>query len=103
MNNVINFHPIRRCSAMLARSCMGGKKTAYLKAATTDDIKEALERRLKQIRQETGRNVSESEFVETATSIALFGFDHVQRLEQNRLQKVAGFWSHAGQAQRGSA
>lgn len=82
----------------LARSCLGGKKNAYLKGATSDELKDALERKLREIRIDTGRTVSESEFVEKAVAIALFGFEHVARVEQEQLKKVAGFWSELGRS-----
>jgi hypothetical protein len=81
----------------LARASLGGKKTAFLKAACSDELKELLERHLAAIRRETGRNVSESEFVEKSVAIALLGFDHVMSVEQEQLKRLAGHWSSLGQ------
>lgn len=81
----------------LARASLGGKKTAFLKGACSDELKELLERHLSAIRRETGRNVSESEFVEKAVAIALLGFDHVMSVEQEQLKRLAGHWSSLGQ------
>lgn len=81
----------------LARASLGGKKTAFLKAACSDELKELMERHLSAIRRETGRNVSESEFIEKAVAIALLGFDHVMSVEQEQLKKLAGHWSSLGQ------
>lgn len=96
--NHTDHQPTEHQMAALARSCLGGKKTAYLKAATSDEMKDELERRLRQIRHETGRTVSESEFVEKAVAIALFGFDHVASVEHEQLKRVAGFWSELGRS-----
>lgn len=85
----------------LARSSLGGKKTNFLKAACSDELKDLLNDRLTAIRKETGRNVSESEFVEKVVAISLLGFDHVMSVEQEQLTKLAGFWSPHGQTRIG--
>lgn len=92
----IHATPDKELSA-LARASLGGKKTAFLKAACSDELKELLERHLAAIRRETGRNVSESEFIEKCVAIALLGFDHVMSVEQEQLKKLAGHWSSLGQ------
>lgn len=81
----------------LARSTLGGKKTNFLKGACSDELKDLLVRRLAAIRLETGRNVTESEFVEKAVAIALLGLEHVVKVEVEHQQKLAGYWSSAGQ------
>lgn len=83
--------------AMLARSSMGGKKTAFLKAACSEELKEAVARKLAVIRADSGRTVSESEFIERVVAIALFGYAHVEMVEQEQLRRVAGHWSNLGQ------
>lgn len=82
----------------LARSSLGGKKNSYVKAAVSDELKDLLDRRLSTIRHETGRTVSESEYIEKVIAISLLGFEHVMTIEQEQLQKLAGFWSPHGQA-----
>ncbi len=82
--------------AMLARSSMGGKKTAFLKAACSEELKEEVARKLAVMRAETGRTVSESEYVERVVAISLFGFDHVQMIEQEQLRRLAGSWANLG-------
>lgn len=80
----------------LARSSLGGKKTAFLKAACSEELKELMLRKLQIMRTETGRTVSESEYIERVVAISLLGFDHVQRIEQEQLEKLAGHWSNLG-------
>ena len=87
----------------LARSSLGGKKTNTVKAAVSDELKELLERRLRQIRDETGRVTSESEYIEKVLAISLLGFEHVMSIEQEQLKKLAGFWSPHAQTQAGAA
>lgn len=77
----------------LARATLGGKKSSFLKAACSDELKDLLMRRLAVIRHDTGRNFSESEYVERVVAISLLGFDHVMSVEQEQLKKLAGFWS----------
>lgn len=84
-------------ASALARSCMGGKKTAFFKAACSEEMKEALARKLAVMRAETGRTVSESEYIERVVAISLFGFDHVQMVEQEQLRRLAGSWAILGQ------
>lgn len=81
----------------MARSSMGGKKTAFLKAACSEELKEAVARKLAVMRSETGRTVSESEYIERVVAISLFGFHHVQMIEQEQLARLAGHWSNLGQ------
>lgn len=81
---------------MLARSSMGGKKTAFLKAACSEELKDAVARKLAVMRAETGRTVSESEFIERVVAIALFGYEHVAMVEQEQLRRMAGHWSNLG-------
>lgn len=83
--------------AAMARSSMGGKKTAFLKAACSEELKEAVARKLAVMRAETGRTVSESEYIERVVAISLFGFDHVQMIEQEQLRRLAGTWANLGQ------
>lgn len=81
----------------LARASMGGKKTAFLKAACSEELKELMARKLQLLRVETGRTVSESEYVERVVAISLLGYDHVAMIEQEQLKSLAGFWSNLGQ------
>lgn len=81
----------------LARASLGGKKTTFLKAACSDELKGLMLRKLQIIRAETGQTVSESEYVERVVAISLLGFDHVQRIEREKLEKLAGHWSSIGQ------
>lgn len=83
-------------NAMLARSSMGGKKTAFLKAACSEELKEEVARKLAVMRAESGRTVSESEYIERVVAISLFGFEHVQMIEQEQLARLAGHWSNLG-------
>ncbi|MCY1171310.1 hypothetical protein D9M73_114160 [compost metagenome] len=82
---------------MLARSSLGGKKTKFLKGACSEELKELMERKLQLIRAETGRTVTESEYVERVVAISLLGYEHVASVEQEQLKSLAGFWSHLGQ------
>lgn len=82
---------------MLARASLGGKKTAWLKAAVSEELKELMVRKLQLMRAETGRTVSESEYVERVVAISLLGFEHVQMIEQEQLRRLAGHWSNLGQ------
>lgn len=82
--------------AALARSSMGGKKTAFLKAACSEELKEAVARKLAVMRSETGRTVSESEYIERVVAISLFGYAHVAMVEQEQLARLAGHWSNLG-------
>lgn len=81
----------------LARSCMGGKKTAFFKAACSEEMKEALARKLAVMRAETGRTVSESEYIERVVAISLFGYEHVAMVEAEQLRRLAGSWAIVGQ------
>lgn len=90
-------------SAGLARSSMGGKKTAFLKAACSEEMKEAVARKLAVIRAETGRTVSESEYIERVIAISLFGYEHVAMVEQEQLKRLAGHWSNLGQGMAASS
>lgn len=81
----------------LARASMGGKKTAFLKAACSEELKELMVRRLQVIRAETGRTVSESEFVEKMVAIGLLGYEHVKSIEDEQQRQLAGYWSNVGQ------
>jgi hypothetical protein len=75
---------------------MGGKKTAFFKAACSEEMKEALDRQRALIRVETGRTVSESEYIERVVAISIFGFEHVQMIEQEQLRRLAGSWANLG-------
>lgn len=83
-------------ASALARSCMGGKKTAFFKAACSEEMKEALARKLAVMRAETGRTVSESEYIERVVAISLFGYEHVAMVEQEQLKRLAGSWAILG-------
>lgn len=83
--------------ALLARSCIGGKKTAVIKVACSEELKELLLRKLQVIRAETGRTVSESEWGETVFAISLLGLEHVQIEQQKQFEKLAGYWPKVGQ------
>lgn len=80
-----------------ARASLGGKKTAFLKSACSEELKELLMERLHKLRVSTGRTFSESEYVERVVAISLLGYEHVQRIEQEQLRQLAGFWSEGGQ------
>lgn len=79
-----------------ARASLGGKKTAFLKAACSDELKDLLMARLNELRVKTGRTFSESEYVERVVAISLLGYEHVQRIEQEQLRQLAGYWSESG-------
>lgn len=81
---------------LMARASMGGKKTAFVKAAVSPELKEEVARKLAVIRAQTGRTVSESEYIERVVAISLFGFDHVAMIEKEQLARLAGSWSVLG-------
>lgn len=83
-------------TTLLARSCIGGKKTAFIKIACSEELKEMLVRKLQVMRAETGRTVSESEYGETVIAISLLGIEHVRIEQQKQLEKLAGSWSTVG-------
>lgn len=85
-------------NVMLARSSMGGKKTAFIKAAVSEELKEAVARKLAVLRAETGCTVSESEYIERVIAISLFGYEHVAMVEQEQLRRLAGHWSNLVQS-----
>lgn len=73
-----------------ARAAIGGKKTAEVKARTSDELKFALQRRCHQL------GVTESEYIDRLLAISLFGIEHVNSLEQERTRAVAGRWLEGG-------
>lgn len=70
--------------ARFSRSAIGGKKTAEIKARTSDELKFALQRRCHAI------GVTESEYIDRLVALSLFGPDHVNSLELAKTQAVAG-------------
>lgn len=94
-------HPENELQA-LARSCIGGKKTAFIKIACSEELKELLVRKLQVMRAESGRTVSESEYGETVIAISLVGFEHVKIEQQKQLERLSGSWSTVGQKLAGS-
>ncbi len=79
-----------------ARSSIGGKKTAEIKFRCPDELKDELARKARALGFR-----SESELSETLMSIALFGYDHVETVQRERLQRVASLFPNA--ALRGQA
>lgn len=73
-----------------ARAAIGGKKTAEIKARTSDEIKFALQHRRHQL------NMTESEYIDRLVAMSLFGVEHVLSVEQQRTKLVAGLWPVGG-------
>lgn len=67
-----------------SRSCIGGKKTAEVKFRTSDDLKDELARRAREL----GFS-SESELAELLLAVGLFGKSHVASFQQQRLERAA--------------
>lgn len=72
-----------------ARSAIGGKKTAEIKARTSDELKFALQRRCHEL------GMTESEYIDRLVAVSLFGIEHVNTVEQERTKRVAGLWPDA--------
>lgn len=77
--------------AALARSPLGGKKTATVTIRMTDEQKFDLERRAHEL------SMSTSELLERLSAVMLYGLDHVQRMEQERTAMVCGLFSASKQ------
>jgi hypothetical protein len=73
-----------------ARSAIGGKKSAEIKARTSDELKFALQRRCHEL------GMTESEYIDRLVAVSLFGIEHVNSVEQERTKKVAGLWPAGG-------
>lgn len=91
--DLMNPNEPQHVTAALARACIGGKKTAVIKIACSEELKEMLLRKLQVMRLESGRTVSESEYGETIMAISLLGYEHVKIEQQNQLEKLAGSWT----------
>lgn len=68
----------------LARSVLGGKRSARVEARVTDELKFELQRRCHEI------GITESDYLERLLSVSLFGLEHVQMIEQERIRQVCG-------------
>lgn len=77
--------------AQMSRSPIGGKKTSEIKFRTSDDLKDELARRTREL----GFS-SESELAELLLAIGLFGKSHVANLQQARLERAARLWNDEG-------
>jgi hypothetical protein len=75
-----------------SRSCIGGKKTAEVKFRTSDDLKDELARRAREL----GFS-SESELAELLLAIGLFGKSHVAMFQQSRLDRAAKLFHEPGE------
>lgn len=73
-----------------ARAAIGGKKTAEIKARTSDEIKFALQHRCHEL------GMTESEDIDRLVAMSLFGVEHVISVEQQRTKAVAGLWPVGG-------
>jgi hypothetical protein len=70
--------------AQFSRSTMGGKKNSWAKARVSDELKFDLARECHVL------DISESEFIEKLLAIRLYGKEHVDSLQQQKLDRVAG-------------
>lgn len=70
--------------AALARSPLGGKKTARVDVRITDDTKLDLTRKCHEL------GISESDYVCTLIESSLYGIEHVLSVQEARLAKVCG-------------
>ena len=73
-----------------ARAAIGGKKTAEIKARTSDEVKLTLARRCHEL------GMTESEYIDRLVAMSLFGVEHVISVEQQRTKAVAGLWPVGG-------
>ncbi len=67
-----------------ARTMTGGKRDSKCEARITDDVKFDLQRRCHEL------GMTESDFVGRLIEVSLYGFDHVLKLERDRIGKVCG-------------
>ena len=70
--------------AALARATLGGKRTERIESRVTDELKDELRRRCAAL------GMTESDFIERLVAVTLYGVDHVQMVEQERLRAVCG-------------
>ena len=70
--------------AQFSRSSIGGKKNSWAKARVSDELKMDLARVCHRL------DVSESEFIEKLLAIRLYGKEHVESVQQQKLDQVAG-------------
>lgn len=68
----------------LARSVLGGKRTERIESRVTDELKDALRRRCNDL------GMTESDFIERLVAVSIFGVEHVQMVEEQRLRGVCG-------------
>jgi hypothetical protein len=77
----------------MARSPIGGKKTAKIEFRCSDDLKDELARRARDL----GFS-SESELAELLLAVGLFGKGHVAMVQQQRLERVVKLSDEEGGA-----
>jgi hypothetical protein len=70
--------------AQFSRSTLGGKKNSWVKGRVSDELKFDLARECHVL------DMSESEFIEKLLAIRLYGKAHVDSLQQQKLDRVAG-------------
>lgn len=79
--------------AHMSRSIIGGKKSADIKFRCSDELKDELARRAREL-----GFASESELAELLLAIGLFGKSHVAMFQQTRLERAAKLWNEDGEA-----
>jgi hypothetical protein len=73
-----------------ARSAIGGKKTAEIKARTSDELKFTLQRRCHEL------GMTESEYIDRLVALSLFGEEHVLSVDREKTKGVAGLCPRGG-------
>lgn len=76
---------------VFARAIIGGKKTEKLEARCSGELKEAVRRKW----HDDGFS-SESEWLEMLAAVAVFGYDHILSVQEERLKRVS-FLSDMGE------
>lgn len=70
---------------MFARATVAGtKRSSRIEARVTDETKEALARRCRDL------GMNESQFIERLVEVSLYGIEHVLSVERERSLKVCG-------------
>ncbi len=77
---------------MFARSLLGGKKNSEVKARITDESKMKLQQRCHEL------GVTESDYVCRIIDVSLYGLDHVESVERERMRQVVGMFPNGGRS-----
>lgn len=67
-----------------ARSVLGGKRTDRIESRVTDEMKLDLRRRCNEL------GMTESDYIERLVAVSLYGIEHVQMIEHERIRQVCG-------------